>query len=66
MPTLKKALCSASSSAMTTAAGVSIITPTGTEAAARTPSRGQVERLLQHQFAVSSTSSTRVTSGSMS
>ena len=48
VPTLKKALTSASRSSMSTAAGVSIMTPTGTAWAARTPARRSAVRLLLH------------------
>ena len=48
---LKKALTSASRSAISTAAGVSIITPTGTDSAARTPASPERLALLEHDRA---------------
>ena len=51
---------------MSAAAGVSIITPIGTEAAARTPERASASASSSIMSLESSSSSSRVTSGSMS
>ena len=63
VPTLRKSLTAASRSAITAAAGVSTITPTGTEGAASTPSRVRFAASSLTIARVRSTSSSSVTRG---